>query len=114
MNKIKLAKGTVLEIENMVHKTDAIEISIANSNLNDLRILFDDRINLSSIEVLTENDVVCGVYNGYKKVDSYLIKPTDDIETIIITLIKPTETEERLEAAEDAIEKLILSGLGVL
>ncbi len=112
--KIKLVNGTVLEVENIVPKNDLIVISIMNSNLTDLRTLFDNKINLSTIEVLTENDVVCGVYNGYKKVDSYVIKPEIETDIIVITLTKPTETEERLTAAEDAIEKLILSGLGVL
>jgi len=99
--KIKLVNGTVLEVENIVPKNDLIVISIMNSNLTDLRTLFDNKINLSTIEVLTENDVVCGVYNGYKKVDSYVIKPEIETDIIVITLTKPTETEERLTAAED-------------
>lgn len=116
MEKIKLRNGLVLEFTNITDTSNQITLSFQGLELPYLRNLLDWPSNLSSIEVLTEGGVICTVYEGYNKVDRYII--TDD--EIQVVIVKPDETEQKIINLEqevftlqNTVDTLILSSLEV-
>lgn len=98
MEKIKLNDGTVLEFASIADTSNQISITFKGLELSDLRILLDEPSNLSSIEILTEGGVICAVYEGYNKVDRYIVID-NDIEAVII---KPDEILTRVNEVEES------------
>lgn len=96
MEKIKLNNGTVLEFTNIADTNIKITLSFQGLELPYLRNLLDEPSNLSSIEVLTEGGVICSVYEGYNKVDKYII--TDDVIQVVI--MKPNEIMTKITQLE--------------
>lgn len=113
MEKIKLVDQTTLEINSISVKDNKMLLAFTGAELSSLRQSFNNKYNLATIEVLNEGNAVCAVYNGYKKVEQFIITP-GETETINVTLVKQDELEERLESVESAIETLILSELGAM
>lgn len=103
MEKIKLNNGTILEYNDIHENTNGLNITFTGVELEILRDAFDAISNLSTIEVLTENDVTCAIYVGYTNVDKYVIEN----ETITITISKPNELEQRLYNLEETVLALL-------
>ncbi len=101
MEKVKLKNGTVLEFKE-IQDTSNLSITFENQEFTNLRKLFDNPENLSAIEILTEGDTVCTVYNGYMKTDKYIIQGA----VITVELIKPDETQQSIQALQQQIDSL--------
>ncbi len=97
MEKIRLNNGTVLEFTNITDTSNQITLSFQGLELPYLRDLLDEPSNLSSIEVLTEGGVICAAYEGYNKVDRYII--TDD--EIQVVIMKPNEIMTKVNQLEE-------------
>ncbi len=113
MEKVKLSNGAILEFKE-IRDNGNLSITFENQNYIDLRILFDSEVNLSSIEVLTEGDAVCAIYNGYTKTDKYIIQG----ENVTVYLIKPDDTQQQIDALkkqnqylQETVDTLILESL---
>lgn len=103
MEKIKLNNGTILEYNDINENNNELNITFTEVELETLRNAFDTSSNLSSIEILTENDVTCAIYVGYTSVDKYVIEK----ETITITISKPNDIEQRLYNLEETVLALL-------
>lgn len=103
MEKLKLNNGTILVYNDIHENNNGLNITFTGVELETLRNAFDTSSNLSTFEVLTENDVTCAIYVGYTNVDKYEIEN----ETITITISKPNDIEQRLYNLEETVLALL-------
>lgn len=116
MEKIKLTNGIVLGFSTISQNGNLLSVELPNQELETLRPLFETTDNVSSIEVLTEGDVIATVLIGYTKVDKYIVSA----EGITVELIKPNETEQKItdletevSSLQETVDTLVLSQLGI-
>lgn len=116
MEKIKLTNGTVLEFSTISQNGNSLSVEFPNQKLETLRPLFETVDNISSIEVLTEGDVIATVLIGYTKIDKYIVTAG----SITVELSKPNETEQKItdletevSSLQETVDTLVLSQLGI-
>ncbi|MDF2609038.1 MAG: hypothetical protein K0R92_512 [Lachnospiraceae bacterium] len=113
---IKLKSGEVLEVENISQPSeDTLEITVIGiTDYNAFRAKLT-KTALSDIKAYN-GDNLTGDYGKYPNVvfPIGIAEQEDGTIKASVTLKKENETEVRLAAVEDAVDKMILSELGVL
>lgn len=112
MEKVKLKNETVLEFKEILDN-GYLSITFVGQDISDLRTLFDNPDNVAEIEILTEGNEVCAIYNGYQT-DKYIIQGDE----ITVYLIKPDRTQQtiqklqqRIDVLQETIDTLVLESL---
>ena len=132
MGKIRLNNGQELEIiADGIHAAgDSLTLGLVpgDKNIMEYETLLSDAANTSKIQVIDYNDEVFKIYSGYTKMQKIekqmetIVDYTQDEEgnpvpvngvAILVELQKPDETEARIAALEETVDKLVLDSLGI-
>lgn len=117
MEKIKLSDGTVLEFVEISDYNDTLSIKFTGLEINYLKNIFSNKENLTTIEVLTEGDALCRIFEGYNSVSTKTKYEIED-DFVTVTIYKPGDLEIRVNGLEEqnkelteAVELLVLTQL---
>lgn len=132
MGNIRLNNGQELEIiADGIHAAgDSLTLGLVpgDKNIMEYETLLSDAANTSKIQVIDYNDEVFKIYSGYTKMQKIekqmetIVDYTQDEEgnpvpvngvAILVELQKPDETEARIAALEETVDKLVLDSLGI-
>ena len=132
MGKIRLANGQELEIIadgiQAFGNTLVLSLVPGDKNIMEYETLLSEAANTSKIQVIDYNDEVFKIYSGYTKMQRIekqmetVVDYTQDEEgnpvpvngvAILVELQKPDETEARIAALEETVDKLVLDSLGI-
>ena len=132
MGKIRLANGQELEIIadgiQAFGNTLVLSLVPGDKNIMEYETLLSEAANTSKIQVIDYNDEVFKIYSGYTKMQKIekqmetVVDYTQDEEgnsvpvigaVIIVELRRPDETEARITALEETVDKLVLDSLGI-
>lgn len=95
--KIRLVNKTIYDVTRCEIVNGNLEIDYENQTAEEVQTIMSVPVNLSTIELLTDDNAVYGVLEGWTKYGGVLLNGT--VKTAI--LIKPADvTEERLTTAE--------------
>lgn len=132
MGKIRLNNGQELEIiaDGIRATGDYLTLGLVpgDKNIMEYETLLSEAANTSKIQVIDYNDEVFKIYSGYTKMQKIekqmetVVDYTQDEEgnpvpvngvAILVELKKPDETEARIAALEETVDKLVLDSLGI-
>lgn len=101
MESVKLKNGAVLEFKE-IQSAGYLSFIFENQDITEIRTLFDNPVNLASIEILTEGGATCAVYNGYTIAYKYILQEN----LITVYLDKPDETQQSIKDLQQHIDDL--------
>ncbi|RHS18389.1 hypothetical protein DWV84_07295 [Blautia sp. AF13-16] len=132
MGKVRINNGQELEIitDGIRATGDYLTLGLVpgDKNIMEYETLLSKAANTSKIQVIDYNDEVFKIYSGYTKMQKIekqmeaIVDYTRDEEgnsvpvtgaVIIVELRRPDETEARISALEETVDKLVLDSLGI-
>ena len=110
--KLLLSEGTTLKLESYEtgiadldgDSTDGLNLHLVNISLERVKTLFSDESKLAVLEIHSDQNVFMDRFTGYQIRKSITLGEVDDAFTV--TLVRGTETKQRVEALRKDFEVL--------